>query len=94
MSAGKLRTLLILSWWLIPLWFVLWYADDLEFEFGWALYWYVTPVSLALWAVLAILPFKLTTRLREIHHGLYGRQLQTTDPPQTTHCGHSAQLRR
>ena len=74
MSASKLRTLMILAWWLAPLWIALWFtnsfAPDIEFEFGaWWSYLAFAPIFLVLWAVVTIFPFKLTTRLREIQRG-------------------------
>jgi hypothetical protein len=74
MTSGKLRTLLIIGLWLLPLWFALWftasYTRDIEFEFGiqWAFLW-VAPLFLALWAVLTIFPFALTIKIRAIQRG-------------------------
>ena len=74
MISGKLRTFLIVGWWLSPLWFDLWFTaahgGDIELEFGsqWAFLW-LTPVFLALWAVLTIFPFMLTTKIRAIQRG-------------------------
>jgi hypothetical protein len=71
----KLRTLLLLSWWLLPLWVSLWftitYSTDIEFEFGaWWAYLAFTPLFLAVWATVTTFPFMLTVRLRKIRCGI------------------------
>jgi hypothetical protein len=76
MPTSRLRVFLIATWCLTPLWLSFWitanYAKQIEFEFG--AWWFVllySPVFLAFWAVLTVLPFKLVTRAREIGRGTF-----------------------
>jgi hypothetical protein len=75
LNAGKLRLLLITSWWLTPLWMAIWLTTRYpDFERGlgfWGIYLFAVPVFLALWAILTIFPFKLVVRAREIKRGLF-----------------------
>lgn len=66
-----MRTLLIVATWLAPLSFASWvtasYSADIAYEFGaWWVYLAFTPLILAAWAAVTLLPFMLVKRLLEI----------------------------
>lgn len=71
MPSGKIRTLLITGVWLAPIWFYLWAMafgagrgrDEISDLDAFLLF----SIILAPWAVLTLFPFKLTSRLLEIH---------------------------
>lgn len=74
-AASRVRFLLIVGWWLVPLWIILWVtatdAERIAFEFGdWWVGLAVAPILLGLWAAVTIFPYMLTVRLREIQRGI------------------------
>jgi hypothetical protein len=74
MKKGKLRTIIFLILWFIPLIYAALVTvmdrNLIEYEFGdwWALL-LMSPFFLALWSVVTLFPFKLVVRLRKVHLG-------------------------
>ncbi|MFM6931230.1 MAG: hypothetical protein ACKOUT_03180 [Novosphingobium sp.] len=74
LESGRLRALLIISVWLTPFWFALWWVwtiiqgEPSEYDAA-SILLFFTPMFLVAWAAITIFPFKLTVRLLEIHRG-------------------------
>ncbi|PNU01654.1 hypothetical protein A8V01_27355 [Novosphingobium guangzhouense] len=71
LGRSTIRTSLIATIWLAPLWFASWftaaYSADIAYEFGdWWAYLAFTPLFLAAWAAVTLFPFMLVKRLLEI----------------------------